>query len=60
MSAFRRRIDKEARYCNINLMQSRVLRLDHVLWGLVVGGYGPVAEDDVSRSQLSVGVDKNF
>ena len=50
MSAFRRRTSKEARYCNINLMQLRVLRLDHVLRGLEAGGYGPVAEDDVSRS----------
>ena len=41
-------------------MQSRVLCLYYILEGLEAGGYKSVAEDDLSQSQLPIGVDKNF
>ena len=51
---------EKTRYCDVNLVQPRVLCLYYVLKGLEAGGYKSVAEDDLSHSQLPIGVDKNF
>lgn len=60
MSACGRRTGEEAEYCNVNLVQPRIFYCYHVLGGLEVGGNGFVAEDDVSHSQLSVGMNEDF
>ena len=60
LRSFKRKTVETTRYCNVNLVQPRVLCLYYVLKGLEAGGYKSVAEDDLSHSQLPIGVDKNF
>ena len=60
MSACGRRTNEEAKYCNVNLVQLRIFHLYHVFGGLEVGGNGFVAKDDVSCSQLFIGMNEDF
>ena len=60
LRSFKRKTVEKTRYCDVNLVQPRVLCLYYVLKGLEAGGYKSVAEDDLSHSQLPIGVDKNF
>ena len=60
LRSFKRKTVEKTKYCDVNLVQPRVLCLYYVLKGLEAGGYKSVAEDDLSHSQLPIGVDKNF
>lgn len=50
LHSFKRKTVEKTMYCDVNLVQSRVLCLYYVLEGLEAGGYKSVAEDDLSHS----------
>ena len=60
LSTFRWRVTEELGHCDINLLQSGVLRPCYVLWGLKARQYRLVSEDDVGDSQLSICMEENL
>ena len=60
MSTFRWRASEEPRYCDVDLLQLEIFRLDDVLRGLKTGRDGLISKDDMSGAQLSVCMEKDL
>ena len=60
LNACEGRTTKEFKNGNVNLVKPRILRLDVVCRSLDAYGYWLVPEDDVSRSQLPVCMEKDL